>query len=1235
MFLIAALGAVPLLAQFSERIDVVAVEVPIAVRDKTGKVPLDLTKADFEVFEDGVRQEVIGLAYPVSYVATAPDAPQQIAPMPPRQAAPQRWQIVIFIQESVSSTSGLRIAMKGLVEQADRLASMGDVEIVSDFIAPHVVLPPTHDASVLRKALENLQRTAFGHEEILQLRQVYEREKKYLQLLEPQQLINDAVFAARTEAGLIRRRQDQLLAWMARYAVGSEGAQRLLMFVSDGFSLDPINYYSTLNGETAGDLGDLRSLTSAPRQNDIARTIAAQGWTVYSVAPAALRQANSLGTMMETTYDSLRQQADNAPMPIFDVLDPMRMLDAESGGKLVTDMRRLGGDIESFTQRLTLTYQVRRRRDGSLHRLVIRALRPGLSVESQHSVMSGSPETIATARATALAMNFGPRGELPVTCAIRPARTPGDETLDVAVDFAPLAGARGGMKAATLRVAVGVAPEKLMPFSDVQNVENVDLSKHSMYEILIPLHKRAGAPAAVVAEEIGSGAWGGSVCELAPARGSDVAHLPERWLALDDALSVARTKQSLVLLYLRGANGDNKRSDEWIAKSGDYGPLSYQYDKVALANATAGEPILEAHEELARVHQSRGPRLIVLDYLGSPILELPASFSGDFTQLALSLGDVAGQTETFAASAELLKQGALADALIKRGYALVNAGIAGEAFDSFTRATDAAKKEGNREAEQYAALGLARLRMRSASRMLTEIAAATDIAQNAASPGVAASAWLLIGQARMAKKDTTAAAKAFAEAYRNAPKSSALAETAHRGLQATGAPTPEEIVAAESGDLRLIYPRRAVQVGTLDVLAAAPATATRVEFYLDEQRITEAARTPFRARVPLGNTPRPHVLRAVAYDGAGKRIAASSAALNSAVGALSVAITAPRENDVESQTTLEIEPRAAEGSSITAVDVYWNDRKLAALTAPPYRYELTLPEKRAFGYVRVVAHDSAGATAEDAKLINATGAAEEVRVDAVELHAVTRERGLTAADFVVKEDGVPVEVALRGTPDDSISVGMVVDASTSMRPLIIDVVEDANEFISRALQPGDQAFVVAFEATPHLVQPLTADLQSARAAVMDVVAAGGTALWDSIVFSLGQLRGVPGKRALLVFTDGEDNGSRTTAGGVIAFAREVGVPIYVFEMELPSRKESGAQDTRLQEIADSSGGALFAMPKKSELPRLFEQVRDDTRGEYILTYVSPSKKARTELRRVSVSLRRGGAVRATSGYYPR
>ena len=240
----------------------------------------------------------------------------------------------------------------------------------------------------------------------------------------------------------------------------------------------------------------------------MARTIAAQRWVAYSIAPGALFQMNGAQSVTETQYSTAVQSG-----LMMDVLDSLRMIDAETGGKLVTDVRLIGHDIEGFTQRLTVTYRVRRPRDGKLHRVEVRALRPGLSVESQHTVMSGTPQGVATARATALAMNFGERGELPVRCSIQRGG-PAGEQMVVEVDLAPFAAARASMKESIMRVAIAVAPDKRLPFTDLQHSEKTDLSSSPVWETAIPLRNRGNAPAAVVVEEVATGAWGGARCEV-------------------------------------------------------------------------------------------------------------------------------------------------------------------------------------------------------------------------------------------------------------------------------------------------------------------------------------------------------------------------------------------------------------------------------------------------------------------------------------------------------------------------------------------------------------------------------------------------------------------------------------------------------------------------------------------------------------------------------------------------
>jgi hypothetical protein len=141
------------------------------------------------------------------------------------------------------------------------------------------------------------------------------------------------------------------------------------------------------------------------------------------------------------------------------------------------------------------------------------ALRPGLAVESQHSVMTGSPASVTTARATALAMNVGQRGELPITCRIRRGGK-AEEELDIRVDLTPFAAARVSMKASILRVAIAVAPDKAYPLNDLQHSDRIDLSSLTAWQSSIPIRGRGNAPAAVVVEEVATGACGGAPCEI-------------------------------------------------------------------------------------------------------------------------------------------------------------------------------------------------------------------------------------------------------------------------------------------------------------------------------------------------------------------------------------------------------------------------------------------------------------------------------------------------------------------------------------------------------------------------------------------------------------------------------------------------------------------------------------------------------------------------------------------------
>jgi VWFA-related protein len=720
-------------------------------------------------------------------------------------------------------------------------------------------------------------------------------------------------------------------------------------------------------------------------------------------------------------------------------------------------------------------------------------------------------------------------------------------------------------------------------------------------------------------------------------------------LPLEEALLQARASGQLVLLHMRAGSNADQRAEEWLTAAWTHDAILHSIDGFVLARTEYTEPVIRHYEEIADVAKRREPHIVILDPAGGVAAELVAF--KDFGAFASALSSMLAQAPKFAESARLRLEGDLAGAYFVRGIGLANAGAAKYGRRAFDFAEEAAKKKNDPVMAQRAQLGRIAIDVDTGRTGYDAVRAATGIAEHALAPDIGVDAWLLIGEKKRQQRDSRQAFEAFTNAYKLAPPGSPLAEAARRRLEAMGMPLPGAGTPSPlAGAVHLVFPRRTVLAGSLDVVATAPDGAARVEFLLDDARIDDSTRRPFRARLPLGATPRVHTIRAVAYDDHDRAMGEEAVTINDHVERLSVEITTPKSDDVDLKTEVEVTPRVPDGEVIDGVDVYWNETKLATLTAAPYRTHLELPSHHAFGYLRAVARTRSGASSEDAKLINPAALVDEARVDAVEVYAIVQDRsgknveGLKAGDFEVKEDGRPVQIALRGSANDPITVGIALDTSGSMRPAMMDVAEDARTFLRDSLTPGDRTMLVTFQSEPHLAQPLTSDLQHVSSQIFDAVPGGATAVWDAIAFSLTQLKSVEGKRALLVFTDGIDNNSAASPHGVRMLAHEAGVPVYVVlmfsneglrtsQLYLPNRERLA---TEYSQLAKESGGAVFINPKQTDLPRLFAQVRDDTRGEYILSFVSKSTRPRREPRSLKIDVpRQRVVIRAPTAYVSR
>src|SRR5581483_9515500 len=177
------------------------------------------------------------------------------------------------------------------------------------------------------------------------------------------------------------------------------------------------------------------------------------------------------------------------------------------------------------------------------------------------------------------------------------------------------------------------------------------------------------------------------------------------------------------------------------------------------------------------------------------------------------------------------------------------------------------------------------------------------------------------------------------------------------------------------------------------------------------------------------------------------------------------------------------------------------------------------------------------------------------RVDEVNvIFTVTDKHGhfvknLKAADVSVLDDNKPPQtvVNFRSETDLPLRVGLLVDASNSIRDRFKFEQEAAIEFLAQIVRPkSDRAFVLGFDTTAEVTQDFTDDTEKLSHGVRELRPGGGTALYDAIYYAcrdkLGKINpGMPVRRAIILLTDGEDNQSRVTREEAIEMAQRAEV----------------------------------------------------------------------------------------------
>lgn len=267
----------------------------------------------------------------------------------------------------------------------------------------------------------------------------------------------------------------------------------------------------------------------------------------------------------------------------------------------------------------------------------------------------------------------------------------------------------------------------------------------------------------------------------------------------------------------------------------------------------------------------------------------------------------------------------------------------------------------------------------------------------------------------------------------------------------------------------------------------------------------------------------------------------------------------------------------------------------------------------------------------------------QVQVEAVNLGvAVSDERGrfvsgLTADDFVVREDGIPQEITFFAAEAAPLTILVLLDASLSMRASLDYVKEAAATFVDR-LWDGDVAMIGEFNDRVRFGGEFTDDRFRLTANIMALDPLGPTALYDASILALERLHFADGDRkALLIFTDGDDSrsmgfGSEASAGDAIETARLTDSVIYAIGFE-----GNGARVNKrfLRRLTEETGGQALFPERTGDLIGSFERIEADLHAQYRVAYIPRNAERDGEWREVEVSVRgrRDLTTRTRNGYY--
>jgi VWFA-related protein len=206
---------------------------------------------------------------------------------------------------------------------------------------------------------------------------------------------------------------------------------------------------------------------------------------------------------------------------------------------------------------------------------------------------------------------------------------------------------------------------------------------------------------------------------------------------------------------------------------------------------------------------------------------------------------------------------------------------------------------------------------------------------------------------------------------------------------------------------------------------------------------------------------------------------------------------------------------------------------------------------------------------------------------------------LTPPDFQLAEDGVVREIARLDAGTMPLQVALLLDASESMRGALRQTQEAAAYFVE-SMQPGDRVTLITFNSDIRSIAQTGDDLKPILDGIRQAEPRGITKLYDALLFAMKYLSEREGRKAIVVFTDGEDTAFGSPLGITLRAAAIYGYPIYTLSAGEALKNQVFRRT--LQQLAEVNSARMFLVEDPAELRNSFRAVADELRSTYVLNY---------------------------------